>query len=145
MAGGMGKNLLNTGLSPITTFEAFRQKHSANSTQPMSRRMDERTCLGLTMIGQPLAANKTYQAVAKQVERSVEAQKAFGRDMLAGRMQSRLQITADTANFRFDFQLTAPAKEAAKQAENDRQLQQTARQNEQAAQQRARNMGGPVR
>ena len=70
---------------------------------------------------------------------NVEQQKAFGRDMLAFRMQERLKITTDFENFAVDCQLAGPTK-ATKQAEDSRQLQETARQNEAKA--AAKPMGG---
>ena len=58
--------------------------------------------------------------------------------MLAFRMQERLKITTDFENFAVDCQLAGPTK-ATKQAEDNRQLQETARQNQMKA---AKPMGG---
>ena len=55
------------------------------------------------------------------------------------RMQERLKIKADLQNGVFEFKMAEPVKENAKQMENDRQLQETARQNQMKA---AKPMGG---
>jgi hypothetical protein len=139
MASGIGNHLLSQHLSPIVTFEAMRQRNLTNSRVFMSRQLDANGCLQMTTVGDMMVADPNFSELGNRVERSVEAQKSFGREMLKGQMQERLKIKADLQNGVFEFKMEEPVKENAKQMENDRQLQETARQNQIKA---AKPMGG---
>ena len=95
MASGLGDNLMQKCLGPIATFEVFRQKNLNNPGTFMSRQYDADTCLQATFSGQMMANDKNFKALGRQLEGRVEDQKAFGRQMLSGEMQERLQVTVD--------------------------------------------------
>ena len=95
------------------------------------------------------------QHLVRAVEDNPDMRKTIGQQMLNGQLRERMQVVA---NQRGDLvmNLVPLSKQATQQAENARQLQQTARehqlqqaeanrQNQQQAQQQERNMGGMVR
>lgn len=69
----------------------------------------------------------------------VEAQKSFGRDMLAGRLHERMQFNLDDRTNPFKLVLSA------KDLEKQWGLQNPAPQAKQAAPQKAKDMGGMTR
>ena len=81
------------------------------------------------------------QHLVRALEDNAEMRKTIGQQMLNGQLRERIQVVA---NQRGDLvmNLAPPSKQATQQAENARQLQQTAREHQLQQVQQQRNMGG---
>jgi len=117
----------------VLNYEALRmgyaQATAANPQTPMSKQLTIDTFGPYMGFYAMASGSKGCRELTEQLGSSVEAQKAFGRDYIAGRAQQRMHLSVDTKKLQFDFTMDAPSKTDVKQAERTQTLQQTAQKN----------------
>ena len=131
LAGGMAPNP-HAALRDVLNYEAAKKSYAEAIKTcpqvPISKQYTMANIGGFFDYGGNVIPTQAFEDVGKSLENPA-TQRNFGRSLMDGRMQKRLNITNDMQRGAFDFKLEAPSNKDIKLEEQSRTVQEVARQN----------------